>query len=103
HDQAIADHGGNAGAQDSCRQQRKLVRFAIEFDGMTGVVASLVTDDNLMRIGQDVDDLALGFVSPLQADNRRNSHSALSVDEPIRGLTSPGSPGMDSGQALLSA
>ena len=41
---------------------------------MSGVGPALVADDDFMPFGQQVDDLALGLVAPLQTDHASNRH-----------------------------
>jgi hypothetical protein len=36
---------------------------------MTGVGAAVVADDEVVLFGEEIDDLALGLVAPLQADD----------------------------------
>ncbi len=71
---AAADHRIDAWAKNARRQQRQLVGLAVELDRVTCVVAALVADNNVVIFGQQVDDLALGFVTPLQADYRSGRH-----------------------------
>jgi hypothetical protein len=42
---------------------------AVEDDGMAGVGAALISDDDVVVLGQEVDDISLGLVTPLQADD----------------------------------
>src|SRR6266571_6919150 len=37
---------------------------------MTGVVASLITDDDVEPLGEQIDNLAFAFIAPLGADDR---------------------------------
>src|SRR5579872_7335752 len=60
--------------QDAGRQQRKLVSLAVEDDRVAGVIASLVADDDVVLVGEQIDDLALRLVPPLQADHRCGGH-----------------------------
>ena len=60
--------------QDAGRKQRQLVGFAVKDDRVAGVVAPLIADDDVMFVGEQIDDFSLGLVSPLQADNRRGRH-----------------------------
>lgn len=54
-----------AGSQDADWQQRQLVFDPAKHDGVAGIVAALVAHDDVVMIGQHVDDLALGLVAPL--------------------------------------
>lgn len=60
--------------EDAGRELRQLERLAVEDHGMAGVIAPLIADDDVVFVGQQIDDLALGLISPLQADNRRGRH-----------------------------
>jgi hypothetical protein len=48
---------------------------------MTGIVAALKADDGVCLLGQDINDLALAFVSPLRAENYYIGHVML-LEEP---------------------
>ena len=43
-------------------------------DGVPGVVAALVADDEIRLLRQEVRDLALAFVAPLGTDDGRHRH-----------------------------
>jgi hypothetical protein len=45
---------------------------------MAGVVAPLIPHNDVVFVGQQVDDLSLGFVAPLQADYRGCGHEIAS-------------------------
>ena len=45
--------------------------------GMTGVRATVVPDHHVMPGGQEIDDLALAFVAPLEPDDRGVSWQSL--------------------------
>src|SRR5207302_1078223 len=55
--------------EDAGRQQGELVRRALADDGVAGVGAAVVADDEVVPVGEEVNDLALGLVAPLQADD----------------------------------
>ena len=73
HD-ARGDDACDAGREDAARQQRKLIDLVADDDGVPGVRAALIADDEVVLAGEDVDDLALGFVAPLQTDNASAGH-----------------------------
>jgi hypothetical protein len=55
------------------------VAFALDDDAVPGVRAAVVADDSVVLAGEEVDDLALAFIAPLEADNRgawRCGHAA---------------------------
>ena len=44
---------------------------------MAGVVASLITNDNVEPLGEQIDNLAFAFIAPLGADDRDNHRSEI--------------------------
>ena len=68
-DHAVADDTGDALVQDAGRQQAQDELAARRVHGMTGVVASLVSGDDREVRRQEIDDLALAFVTPLCAQH----------------------------------
>ncbi len=73
-DDAAGDDALNAGVEDSAGDERKLVLLAPRDDGMARVCAPLIADDEVVAFGQQIDQLALGFVAPLQTDHARTRH-----------------------------
>ncbi len=73
-DHAAGDHALDLGAEDAAGDQRELVGLAAGDDRMAGVGPALIADDNLMLPGQEIDDLSLGLVPPLQANHTRSGH-----------------------------
>ncbi len=55
-------------------QQRELERLAVGDDGVPGVGPAVVADDEVELVAEQIDDLALGLVAPLQADDARTGH-----------------------------
>ncbi len=66
---AIADEALDAGVQDSRRDERENGLLAADHQRMPGVVSALEARHGLHLIGQQIDDLALAFVAPLQSDH----------------------------------
>ena len=62
------------GLQNAGRQQRELEGLVAVDDGMAGVGAAVVADDEIVLIGEEIDDFALGLVAPLQADDTSAGH-----------------------------
>ncbi len=73
---AVADDRELRGPQHARGQQRQLVGFAVDDQGMAGIVAALETYDDVGLFRQPVDDLALPLVAPLRADDDNISHFA---------------------------
>ena len=73
-DDAVADDGGDVRAEDAGRQERELEGLAVADDGVAGVGAAVVADDEVELVAEQIDDLALGLVAPLQADDARAGH-----------------------------
>ena len=71
---AAGDDALHLGAEDAAGDQRQLVGLAAGDDGMAGVAAPLIADDDVVLVGQQVDELALGLVAPLQTDHASNTH-----------------------------
>ena len=72
-----ANHRSHARPQDARRQERQLVGLPVKPHGVAGVVAPLVADHDLVLVGEQVDDFALGFVAPLQTDDTSPWHSTV--------------------------
>ena len=66
---AGAENIHRAGAQNAGRQQIENEFAALVHDGVTGVVAALIADNDLMFGGEQVDHAALSFVAPVDSDN----------------------------------
>src|SRR5438132_7390112 len=85
HD-SIGDHRAQLWLQDAGGKQRKLEGLAALDDGMAGVGASVEANDNVMLVGEKVDDLAFGLVAPLQADDTGAGHCrTYSGKSPVKG------------------
>jgi hypothetical protein len=50
------------------------VFFAADFHGMTGIAAALEADDRIHIAGQNVDQFAFAFVTPLGSDQNVCTH-----------------------------
>ena len=72
---AAGDDALHLGPEDAAGDQRELERLAAGHDGVPGVGPALVADDDLVLLGQQIDDLALRLVAPLQSDHARARHS----------------------------
>ena len=66
-DDAVADDAGDARMQDAGRQQPQHELAPVGVDGVTGVVAALIPGHDRKVRRQQIDDLALAFVSPLRS------------------------------------
>ena len=56
--------------KDSGRDKVQDMTAAAEDDGVSRVVAALISSDAIKAFGEDVDDLPLTFVTPLRANHR---------------------------------
>ena len=72
-DAAGADHAGLAG-DDAARDLADLERLAARDDRVPRVRTALVAADDVRVLRQQVDDLALAFVTPLRADDHGRGH-----------------------------
>ena len=73
HD-AVADDRRDVVVEDAAGHQLEGERLAVDDDGVTGVVAALVADDDLHLLGDEVGELALALVAPLGADDDGCGH-----------------------------
>ena len=62
---AVSDDTGGVLIENTAGQQVKRKTAIVVDDGMTGVGAALITDDNVGSLGQKVSDLTLSFISPV--------------------------------------
>ena len=76
-DAAVADHARLA-AHDAARQRADLERLVADDDRVSGVRAALVAADDVRVLREQVDDLALPFVSPLRPDDDGRRHGEQS-------------------------
>ena len=74
-DDAVGDDRADAGVQDAGGQQRELERLAVGDDGVAGVGPAVVADDEVVPLGEQIDDLAFGLVAPLEADDTGAGHA----------------------------
>ena len=68
-DYAVADDARDAVVQDAGRDQMQDELLAVHVDGVPGVVSALIARDDRKLRRQQIDDLALAFVTPLRAKN----------------------------------
>ena len=61
-------------AQDAGRHEVQDVFLFADEDGVAGVVAAGVADDDVRLLGQHVNDFAFAFVAPLGADQNCICH-----------------------------
>ena len=73
HD-AVPDDRLEAWRQNTGRKQREFERPAVADDGMAGIGASVIANDDVVLIGEEIDDFAFGLVAPLQADDTSAGH-----------------------------
>ena len=68
-DDTVADDALAAGAQDAAGNKVEDEFFAVDDDGMAGVMAAGVAGHDMVALGEDVDDFAFAFVAPLGAED----------------------------------
>ena len=68
HD-AVADQALHVRVQDAGRDEREDGFLAADDQRMPGVVAALKARDRMRPVGEQIDDLALALIAPLQADH----------------------------------
>src|SRR5439155_20379460 len=98
-DDAVADHRRDVRVKHPGRDEVELVHLVAHDDGVSGVVAALIADDDLdgsfggrtfAGLGEQVCDLALPFVPPLRPDHDGYGHDW--IDSPPGGFRSCGTP-----------
>ena len=80
----IDDHAGrndalHVGPKNAAGDQRELERLPVHDDGVPGVGPALVANDDIVPLGEKIDDLPLGFITPLQPNDTRGRHDLLSI------------------------
>ena len=76
-DHAIADHRRDVVVEHSTRDELKGETLTVDHEGVAGVVAALIADDQFHLLGDEVGELALPLVSPLSTDDNGRGHGAL--------------------------
>jgi hypothetical protein len=86
-DDAIADDVEDVFAEDSDGEEMGGVFFTADADGVAGVCAAAIADDDVSVFGEEIDDFPLALVAPLEAYDggialeERRSHGNLSQQE----------------------
>ena len=75
NDHAIAHYIFGSRAKNATRNGVQHVLFAIKNQGVAGIGPALKTRDDIIFRGQDIDNFAFAFVSPLQAQEHVNLHA----------------------------
>src|SRR5207245_3848545 len=70
-DHAVGDHRSNIRPKHAGGEKREFERLAVADDGVAGVGPAVVANDDIVLVGEEIDDLAFGLVAPLQADDTR--------------------------------
>src|SRR5690606_34968173 len=73
---AVGDHGHDAGRQDAGGQQVQRVLLVADDHGVAGVVAAIELDDVIDTVSEQVGGLALAFIAPLGTDQHDCGHAA---------------------------
>ena len=72
---AAGDDALHPGAEDAAGNQRELVLLAPRNHRVARVGAALVADDDVVLLGEKIDDLPLRFIPPLQTDYTSSRHA----------------------------
>ena len=80
----VDDHAGRHDAlhvrpENAAGNQRELERLPVHHHSMPGVGPALVADHDIVAVGKEIDDLPLGFITPLQSNDTRSRHDLLSI------------------------
>ena len=86
HHHAVGDHRRYVGVQHAGRHELQGVLLTARNDRVAGIVAALITDDVVVLVREEVDDLGLPLVAPLTPYNNGDRH----VGEPYRVCFVPG-------------
>jgi hypothetical protein len=73
-DEAISDHGDFSRMEDAARNQTQDELAVADQDRMASVVPALIANDVVKPVCEQVDELALAFVSPLGSENDDIAH-----------------------------
>ena len=73
-DHAVADDAVDPLAQNPGGHQRELVSHALVNDRVPRVRAPLVADDHVVLVAEQVDNLSLGLIAPLEAHDATRAH-----------------------------
>ena len=68
---AVAHYGDNFRAEYSGGKQIKDKFAEVVYNRVSGVVAALITNDNVLIFGEKIDHSALTFIAPVYANNCR--------------------------------
>ena len=79
-DHPVADDSHHCRVEDAGRDQMKGEFAALVLHGVTGIVAALIADHHVRPLGEQVDDFALAFVTPLSAHHYEDRHVSLPID-----------------------
>ena len=82
---AVADDADDPRMQDAGGNLLEDELAVADDDGMSGVGAALVADDQVGPLREDVDELALALVAPLSADDHDASGSRVEHGRPPAG------------------
>ena len=80
----IDDHAGrndalHLGPKNAAGHQRELEGLPVHDDGVAGIGPALIANDDIVPLREKIDDLPLGFVTPLQPNDTRGRHDLLSI------------------------
>ncbi len=73
----VADDRRDVVVEDPARHQLEGEGLPVHHDGVAGVVAALIADDQLHLLGQEVGELALALITPLGPDDDSCRHASL--------------------------
>ena len=72
---AVANDVELAGIENAGRDEMQHVLLIADLDGVPSIVASLIADDDVRLLSQDVNYFAFAFIAPLGADQHGCSHN----------------------------
>ena len=75
NDHAVAHYVFGSRAKNAAGNGMQHVLLAVKNQGVSGIGPALKTRDDIIFRGQDIDNFAFAFVSPLQAQEHVNLHA----------------------------
>ncbi len=66
---AGADHRSHPGPENAARDQVHCKELAVEADGVPGVGSTVIANDEVEPVGEDIDDLAFALIAPSEPNN----------------------------------
>ena len=76
-DNTIADDRNDVLVQHSARDQLKRIFLVTNDDRVSGIVSTLIANDVVVRLGQEVNDFGFALITPLRTYDDCDGHQTL--------------------------